>query len=104
MKVTVWVETEVVADVSVEDFLSELNALPLSERKRSILSAISTVYAVLKNIKSESIQEIDEANRSIISTALREQAERFSAYEKPEAENKLLKEELFKCLENQRLS
>ena len=77
MKIKVWIETEVEADVSLGDMLAELSALPDSERQPSILSAINSAHGILKRVAVEHIAEMDDKQRGIISNALREQADRY---------------------------
>lgn len=93
MKVKVWVEAEAEANVSLDDVMAEMIALPYSERQTSILNAVNTAHGILKRVSDERIAEMDDKQRGIIGNALREQSERYVVPNKelngaPETETK----------------
>ena len=77
MKIKVWVETEVEKNISLDDIFEEMNVLPDSERRESILTAVNIACGVLIRISAECITEMDDKHREIILDALREQSERY---------------------------
>ena len=77
MKVKVWTEVEVTADVSSEEMLAELAKLPYSERLTSMLAAINTACGVLRRVPDESIAAMNDAQREIVAGALSHEVERY---------------------------
>jgi hypothetical protein len=77
MKVRVWVEQEVEADVSVAEALAELCSLPKPEQKQELLFVLNRCIAALRGCPDELLAQLEPKSRQIVADAMRQQALRY---------------------------
>ncbi|HZW21769.1 hypothetical protein [Noviherbaspirillum sp.] len=78
MKVKVFVEQEVEAEISIGEMMAELGTISKPEAARELIDVITRLYAVLKHAPDSIIQELSSKQREVIVTGLRELADRVS--------------------------
>lgn len=88
MKVSVWVETQCDADVSVTDFIAAMHELPEEESVQAAISAISTCHSVLKRIPDANIAQMNDKQRKLIGDALLVESQRYQQFAAQHEEGK----------------
>ena len=77
MKVTVWIETEVEAEVSVEEAMAELCNMPSVDSKKNLIFVLNRCVAALRHCPDSALAELEPKSRQTIAEALRQQALRY---------------------------
>ncbi|NUP87458.1 MAG: hypothetical protein HUU30_17130 [Burkholderiaceae bacterium] len=77
MRAKVWVEHEVEVEISAGDAISALMDLDEPERLPMALSGLSACHGWMRRIPDSLIAEMNEKQRSIVVSALEDQAARY---------------------------
>jgi hypothetical protein len=78
MKVRVWVEKEVEAELSIEEMMAEIGTIAKPEAVREVLAVLSRLHAVLRNVPDDLLREMNDKQRQIITEALQGQINRIN--------------------------
>jgi hypothetical protein len=77
MKVKTWVETEVEVDVSVEEAMAELCAMPDVNSRQDLVFVLNRCVAALRHVPDAALAGLEAKTRQIVADALRQQALRY---------------------------
>lgn len=77
MKVRTWVEQEVEVDISVEEAIAELCAMPEADSRQNLLLVLNRCIAALRHVPDATLTGLEAKTRQIVADALRQQALRY---------------------------
>lgn len=77
MKVRVWVEQEVEADVTVRELIEEFCSMPDADSKQNLVMVLNRCVSALRNVPDATLSSLETKTRQVVADALRQQALRY---------------------------
>jgi len=77
VKVKVWIEQEVEAEISVEEAMAELCDMPDVNSKQTLMLVLNRCIGALRHCPDTALAGLNEKSRQIVADALRQQALRY---------------------------
>ena len=87
MRVRVMVEQEVDAEVSLDDVMAEIAALPEPQRNAETLRLLNLCVSAVKRVPDQQIGEMTPGQRKIVADALRAEVARYEGALQPQTQS-----------------